>query len=213
MCFPCGCSVKSNLPQDDFNPLRWLKPGYPTYKEPLTQYPTLLNMTQFGYGRRTCQGQTVTEADLIAALGSIAWLFNISNPEKKLSAHRVMIHKKATISEEELMASLSKESSDDTTDISEKRMGGFPLRLMEDTGEETNKGIKNRREKTISDAEEEDPTLIFTTLLIAKPLPFKFKLRIRSNKRARLIKDVYDEKKCQGEYTESKEYCKLAYSI
>src|ERR1700753_1771384 len=63
---------------ETFNPLRWLEPEYPTYKEPLTQYPNILNMTQFGYGRRTCQGQTVTEADLLVGIGSIAWLFNIS---------------------------------------------------------------------------------------------------------------------------------------
>jgi len=64
-----------------FNPLRWLEPQYPTYKEPLTQFPTLLNSSQFGYGRRTCQGQTVTEADLLVGIGSIAWMFDMKKQQ------------------------------------------------------------------------------------------------------------------------------------
>lgn len=38
-------------------------------------------MSQFGYGRRTCQGQTVTEADLFVGIGSIAWMFDIFQEE------------------------------------------------------------------------------------------------------------------------------------
>lgn len=63
---------------ESFNPLRWLESSYPTYQEPLTQYPTIINCTQFGYGRRLCQGQTVADEDLLIGIGSIAWLFDLS---------------------------------------------------------------------------------------------------------------------------------------
>ncbi|KAK4508312.1 hypothetical protein PRZ48_002050 [Zasmidium cellare] len=62
---------------DEWNPTRWLHSDYPTYQEPLTRYPTITQYSQFGYGRRTCQGMGVTEADLFVGLGSIAWLFSM----------------------------------------------------------------------------------------------------------------------------------------
>ena len=62
---------------DEWNPLRWLDEDYPTYQEPLAEYPTISQYSQFGYGRRTCQGMGVTEADLFVGLGSVAWLFSM----------------------------------------------------------------------------------------------------------------------------------------
>ncbi|KAF2838015.1 cytochrome P450 [Patellaria atrata CBS 101060] len=70
---------------ETFNPLRWLLPEYPTYRGPLTQFPTILNCTQFGYGKRTCQGQTVTEADLLVSIGSLAWLFSFAKKNSGVS--------------------------------------------------------------------------------------------------------------------------------
>lgn len=169
-----------------------------------------MNMTQFGYGRRTCQGQAVTEADLIAALGSVAWLFDLQNTEKEASARRVMLNEEATMSEEDLMAGLSKESSGDDDDIQRERIGGFDLPII---GEPSTKKVTKHREKVNLKDNDGDPTLRFTTLLIAKPLPFKFGLQIRDDRRARLISDLYDEKRSRGEYTESKEYCKSIYSL
>ncbi|TLD38345.1 cytochrome P450 [Venturia nashicola] len=100
-----------------FNPLRWIDPSYPTFKGPLTHYPSIINMSQFGYGRRTCQGMTVTEADLIAGIGSIAWLFDISKQtpgEKRHErARSIMMNLKATISNEELVTGMSEHSNDD----------------------------------------------------------------------------------------------------
>ncbi|KAI9695337.1 MAG: hypothetical protein M1820_008689 [Bogoriella megaspora] len=61
-----------------FNPDRWLKPEYPTFKEPLTTYPTIRNMFIFGFGRRVCMGQDLVEAELIVAIGNLAWACNIS---------------------------------------------------------------------------------------------------------------------------------------
>jgi hypothetical protein len=62
---------------DAFRPERWLKPGWPTYQEPLTQYPTIKGMTSFGWGQRQCLGQTLTQDELIVACGALAWAFNL----------------------------------------------------------------------------------------------------------------------------------------
>ncbi|KAI0199900.1 cytochrome P450 [Astrocystis sublimbata] len=61
----------------NFRPERWLEPGWPTYQEPLTQYPTIKGMTSFGWGQRQCLGQTVTQDELIVACGALSWCFNL----------------------------------------------------------------------------------------------------------------------------------------
>ncbi|KAI1192930.1 cytochrome P450 2C3 [Nemania serpens] len=62
---------------ETFNPARWLEPEYPTYREPLTVYPKLHGFSQFGFGRRTCQGLPLVEQDLYLAMGGMAWAFDI----------------------------------------------------------------------------------------------------------------------------------------
>ncbi|KAK7908855.1 hypothetical protein PG985_016158 [Apiospora marii] len=69
---------------ETFNPARWLEPKYPTYKEPLTMHPNLAGFSQFGFGRRTCQGVPIVEMDLFLAMGGMAWAFRIQkkrNPD------------------------------------------------------------------------------------------------------------------------------------
>lgn len=60
-----------------WNPERWLDPASPCYKEPLTKHPCMVGYSQFGFGRRICPGQEVSEADMLCGLGAIAWLFDI----------------------------------------------------------------------------------------------------------------------------------------
>lgn len=62
---------------ETFNPERWLKPEYPTYREPLTLHPNLSGYSQFGFGRRTCQGVAIAEQDLFLAMGGMAWAFDM----------------------------------------------------------------------------------------------------------------------------------------
>jgi hypothetical protein len=62
---------------ETFNPERWLSPKYPTYKDPLTVHPNLQGFSQFGFGRRTCQGISIVEQSLFLAMGGMAWAFNI----------------------------------------------------------------------------------------------------------------------------------------
>ncbi|KAI0480949.1 cytochrome P450 [Xylariaceae sp. FL0804] len=62
---------------DNFHPERWLEPGWPTYQEPLTQFPSLRGMTSFGWGQRQCLGMTLTQDELLVACGALAWCFTL----------------------------------------------------------------------------------------------------------------------------------------
>jgi cytochrome P450 len=69
---------------EKFNPDRWLSPGYPTYKEPLTQFPTLHGHHQFGFGRRVCQGVNIVQTQTFCLLAAVAWGFDIKRKKDKL---------------------------------------------------------------------------------------------------------------------------------
>ncbi|KUJ23227.1 cytochrome P450 [Mollisia scopiformis] len=62
---------------ETFNPQRWLDPSFPSYQEPLTQYPSIKNFTTFGYGRRICMGMDLVEDELLVGIGGMAWACNI----------------------------------------------------------------------------------------------------------------------------------------
>lgn len=62
---------------DNFRPERWLQPGWPTYQEPLSVYPTIKGLTSFGWGQRQCLGQTLTQDELVVACGALSWCFNL----------------------------------------------------------------------------------------------------------------------------------------
>jgi hypothetical protein len=68
---------------ETFNPDRWIVPHYPTYREPLTTYPNLNGYSQFGFGRRTCQGLPIVEQDLFLTMGGMAWAFDIRKKRDK----------------------------------------------------------------------------------------------------------------------------------
>ncbi|CAJ2510294.1 Uu.00g061940.m01.CDS01 [Anthostomella pinea] len=76
---------------ETFNPARWLKPEYPTYKEPLTLHPNLNGFSQFGFGRRTCQGVPIVEQDLFLAMGGMAWAFHITK-KRRADGTEVPVH-------------------------------------------------------------------------------------------------------------------------
>ena len=61
---------------ENFRPDRWLDPQFPTFKAPLTKYPTLHGHHQFGFGRRVCQGVNVVETQSFCVMGGVAWAFN-----------------------------------------------------------------------------------------------------------------------------------------
>lgn len=76
---------------ETFNPDRWLQPEYPTYKEPLTRFPTLDGFSQFGFGRRTCQGIPIVDQDLFLTMGGMAWAFNIQH-KRNADGTKVPVH-------------------------------------------------------------------------------------------------------------------------
>ena len=69
-----------------FNPARWLDPSYPTYREPLTVYPNLAGYSQFGFGRRTCQGVPIVDQDLFLAMGGLAWAFDLRKKKRPVGS-------------------------------------------------------------------------------------------------------------------------------
>lgn len=189
-----------------FNPLRWLDQSYPTFKGPLTQYPTILNMSQFGYGRRTCQGQTVTEADLVAGIGSMAWLFHISKDAPQQTQHKrarsIMMNSRATISYEELVTGMSEHSDDDFDDIIYPTIGAFPAPTAEERMEQFEAEQQRKQDRQAR----EDPTLRFSKLLIAKPSPFQFHMSVRSEKRAKLVRKLFADKVAEDEFPAARTY-------
>jgi cytochrome P450 len=86
--FDCPCSVltyRSAMSRDEalypdaenFRPERWLDPLYPTYREPLTHYPSVKNHSAFGWGKRQCLGLDYTEIVHVTIVASILWSCNI----------------------------------------------------------------------------------------------------------------------------------------
>ncbi|KAK1074070.1 hypothetical protein LTR74_001317 [Friedmanniomyces endolithicus] len=63
---------------DEFRPERWLEPGWPTYREPLTKFPNLQNYSAFGFGRRICPGLNIAERSLYILVSRVAWSCEIS---------------------------------------------------------------------------------------------------------------------------------------
>ncbi|KAA8615000.1 cytochrome p450 [Pyrenophora tritici-repentis] len=193
-----------------FNPLRWVKPEYPTYQEPLTQYPTIVNSTQFGYGRRTCTGQNVTDEDLLIGIGSIAWLFDIKKrPEDAILAvtesvkgHPYGLNRKATISHEELNAGIT----NDEHTLEEKILTKYTYPGSEAASSKSAAPAYKPLEWGDITKKPEDPTLDYSILLIAKPIPFKFDLKPRDTVRASRVQDLFREGVANGDYPESREY-------
>ncbi len=62
---------------ETFNPNRWLLPEYPTYREPLTQYPNMNNYSVFGFGRRLCPGAHIAERSINMIAARVSWACNI----------------------------------------------------------------------------------------------------------------------------------------
>ncbi|KAL2264183.1 hypothetical protein VTK26DRAFT_889 [Humicola hyalothermophila] len=77
---------------ETFNPRRWMDPSFPTYREPLSQYPNLNGYSQFGFGRRTCQGIPIVEQDLFLTMGGMAWAFDIRKQRDPRTGDEVPVH-------------------------------------------------------------------------------------------------------------------------
>lgn len=59
----------------EFLPERWLDPAYPsTYS---SQGPKVVGSSMFGWGRRACMGQDLTQEELYAACAHLVWAFRV----------------------------------------------------------------------------------------------------------------------------------------
>lgn len=234
-----------------FNPMRWLDPKYPTYREPLTEYPNIVNITQFGYGRRLCQGQGVADEDLFIGLGALAWLFDIKKNPETASPPSSPIgtaysNEKASISTEELSTGVHTDADrndsvictpnapHDPADsvvqtstqyaaaaaahethpllptspvVTEKAPGAWPIKKADAVAhekweQEQQQPVEKSTKKKI------DPTLDYTHLLIAKPKPFEFSLKVREGMghRKELVEELFAEKRREGEFPDGKKY-------
>ncbi|EON63189.1 hypothetical protein W97_02416 [Coniosporium apollinis CBS 100218] len=176
---------------EEFNPLRWLKPEYPTYKEPLTEFPTMFTgSTQAGYGRRLCMGSQVADEDMFIGIGSLAWLFHISKEDAK---RNIMMNEKASISEEELNTGLDEDSDASSEKSQEVKFDPTEVKAKKESKKEVKK-------------DEMDPTLDYSILLIAKPLPFKFDLKVRKPERVEIVRRQFEDGMEKGLYESPKNY-------
>ena len=82
--------VKYPYPEE-FRPERWLEPGWPTFQEPLSQFPTIKGMSSFGWGQRQCLGMAVTQDELLVACGSLAWCFNLKEKVDPATHQRIPV--------------------------------------------------------------------------------------------------------------------------
>jgi hypothetical protein len=257
---------------DAWNPMRWLESKYPTYQEPLSKFPTITGYSQFGYGRRTCQGMGVTEADLFVGLGSMAWMFAMHADtedveeeaeageiftkhvaeQKCLQVQTACVRPHTPPNEEFISDQLDGKGGEVNTHqkndsavsltgfMSEKGgaqtldMPGNPSKLAGRPGlpsvnsmfacppspassdwsfdaeleERAKKTIHNPSNKADTNTGANDPTMEFSTLLIAKPKPFKFNLKIRDQEKADRVARRWMELKMDGEFEDSRVYWK-----
>jgi hypothetical protein len=159
----------------------------------------------------------VADEDMFIGIGSIAWLFNIArrsedtsdpiskpqvvvNPEN-VETNSIGMNEKASISQEELNTG-SEEPKSPTMEDTILSKFSYPGSFSASVQETIKQAVKLPKET----ANKLDPTLDFSTLLIAKPLPFKFSLKPRDTVRAEKVRELFNEGVEKGDYKDSREY-------
>lgn len=115
------------------------------------------------------------------------------------------MNEKASISQEELNTGVEAPKSPTKEEVLLSKYiypGAFPA--GHDNAEQ--KTVEKPKELSKFDPANIDPTLDFSTLLIAKPLPFKFELQPRDSERADRVRELYCEGLEKGHYKESREF-------
>lgn len=57
----------------------------------MTVHPNLNGFSQFGFGKRTCQGIPIVDQDLFLAMGGMAWAFNLRK-KRRADGSEVPVH-------------------------------------------------------------------------------------------------------------------------
>jgi len=148
---------------------------------------------------------------MIVAIGSLAWLFDIKPTTVE---GNIVIDEKRTLSQEELVTGLESNNLSPDEDIDSDVEDEAPPtgssivdRIERIRRNAINKIKQNWKQKDTEARNKEDQTLNFSTLLIAKPLPFDFQLQVRNSQRASMIEELYQEQKVSGEFADSQDYC------
>jgi hypothetical protein len=81
---------------DNYHPERYLEPSWPTYREPLTVHPTIKGLSSFGWGQRTCLGQSLTQDELLLACGGLCWGFNMKKKIDPVTGREIEIDLQAS---------------------------------------------------------------------------------------------------------------------
>lgn len=92
--------VESKYPDpENYHPERYLEPGWPTYQEPLSKYPSFregASMHSFGWGRRTCLGKDIADNELFVSGASVLWAFDMGPKVCPSTGKEVPIDTQAT---------------------------------------------------------------------------------------------------------------------
>ncbi|CAN9359224.1 unnamed protein product [Alternaria alternata] len=180
-----------------FNPLRWIKPDSVMAEGHALDRLWLMKIC-------------------LLASGAIAWLFDIKKSPAESAIPPVMkstrteykigMNEKASISNEELNAGLdttdptmeekilakfSYPGSDSANDVQEKSKAAELAYKPLEWGDITKKP--------------EDPTLDYSILLIAKPIPFKFDLKPRDTVRMNTVRGLFNQGVENGDYPKTPE--------
>jgi hypothetical protein len=159
----------------------------------------------------------VTDEDLLIGIGSIAWLFDIqkTSEDSAISTamkstkteHMIGLNEKASISNEELNAGI------DTDPTMEEKIlakftypGSGPASNAPPAKSKPAEPANKPLEWGDITQKPEDPTLDYSILLIAKPIPFKFELKSRDTVRATKVRNLFQEGVEKGDFPETRAY-------
>lgn len=127
-------------------------------------------------------------------------------PAQSSSRHGIGINEKASISDEELNTGMAAilNTTKEKIPLEYSFPGSYPNtpQLPEPPSRPPYKPLEwgNTSQKPV------DPTLDYSILLIAKPIPFKFKLEPRDDEKVAKIRALFRDGQERGDYPESREY-------
>ena len=77
---------------EEFRPERWLESGWPTFKEPLSQFPKLKNIPAFGWGDRKCVGEDYVDWVNVMMIGALLKTTVVGKKKDELSGKEIDIN-------------------------------------------------------------------------------------------------------------------------
>ena len=146
-------------------------------------------------------GQTIADADMFVGVAGMAWLFHISkNFDSAPAVSDPKSRESASSKISSWFSSFAKSRHEKPVDFHNIEKEPFyqpaelPSRLPTDPV------------VPLSNDAATDPTLRFSHLLIAKPLPFDFQLSIRNYHRAEQIRQEFQDKMQKGLYPKERKF-------